>query len=505
LSARARSRRKTGPEHPFPSFPWKDLRRPLRDAERADVVRAVGSMLRFQRTLARWAPISSAPDATPFVSLYANGRLCGCYGSDEGQPAEQLARAFLRAAHDGRFAPVSASERADLVAQVSYVKRPRLLNPENADDAIEVGTDGVSLVRDGHPAVIVLPHVAREERLGPRELLDALLRKARADAGAWRQGGLYAFETEDIVVRRGARAEPAFAESTEAAARWLASLVGADGAIAFAIDPRRRRRFAHGEMHHGRSAIVVQALAAHGKRPALVTRARTRLERDIRSALGGAVIEGWSPDPERVASTLALAIRAGVPLVRELVDFIEANKGPETPWYAAQVVAALGPLAPRELWESCIADLDRHSFAPWTLIAADARGDRERRVRAARGVAHALRVGPPHRGGASVSVVPETALTAIAVEALALHPAPWARAASARGREFLRRMQLVDGRIPGALDPELARGAFVASPIIDILRGDVTGHALLAMRPARLSPASSPAAGSGQGSQRFLE
>ncbi len=102
------------------------------------------------------------------------------------------------------------------------------------------------------------------------------------------------------------------------------------------------------------------------------------------------------------------------------------------------------------------------------------------RARAARGVADALRVGPPHRGGASVSAIPETALTAIAVEALALHPAPWARAALARGREFLGRMQLAGGRIPGALDPELARGAFVASPVVDLLRGDVTGHALLA-------------------------
>jgi AMMECR1 domain-containing protein len=481
LSVQARSHRKTEPQHPFPSFPWKALRRPLRDAERAGIVRAVGRLLRFQRTLTRWPSVSSAPDATPFVSLYANGRLCGCYGSDEGQPAERLARAFLRAVHDGRFAPLSSSERGDLVAHVSYVSRPRLLNPENAAATIEVGTHGVALVRDGHPAVILLPHVACEERLGPRDLLDALLRKARTDADAWRQGGLYAFETVDIVVRCGPRAERAAVESADAAARWLASLVSADGAITFGVDPRRRRRFAFGEMHHGRGAIVVQALAAHGERPALVTRARVRLERDIRSALGGAVIEGWSSDPERVASTLALAIRAGVPVAGELLAFVGAKEGPKTPWYAAQVVAALGPLAPPALWESCLADLDRHPFAPWTLIAAHARGDLARRSRAARGVADAVRSGPPHRGGASVSVVPETALTAIAVEALALHPAPWARAASARGREFLHRRQLVDGRIPGALDPELVHGAFVASPIIDILRGDVTGHALLAL------------------------
>lgn len=481
MSVQTRARRRTEPSHPFPPFPWKALRRPLDETQRAGVARAVRGLLRFQRTLTRWPGPSSAPDATPFVALYANGRLCGCYGSDEGSPAERLARAFLRAVHDGRFGPVSAGERAELAAQVSYLKRPRLLNPENAAEVIEVGTHGVSLVRSGHPTAIVLPHVASAERLGPRELLDALLQKARTNADAWQDGALYAFETEDIVVRSEPHAE-APADGPEAAARWLASLVGPDGAITFAVDPRRRRKFAFGEMHHGRGAIVVQALAAHGGRARLVARARLRLERDIRSALGGAAVDGWSSEPERVASSLALAIRAGVPLVRELVELIgeDGSKAPRTPWYAAQVAAALGPHAPPLLLDVCLADLERHPFAPWTVIAAHARDDREGRARAARGVADALRAAPPHRGGASVSAIPETALTAIAVEALALHPAPWARAASARGQEFLRCMQLVGGRIPGALAPELARGAFMASPIIDLLRGDVTGHALLA-------------------------
>jgi hypothetical protein len=42
-------------------------------------------------------------------------------------------------------------------------------------------------------------------------------------------------------------------------------------------------------------------------------------------------------------------------------------------------------------------------------------------------------------------------------------------------------MQLVGGRITAALDPALAHGAFSASPSIDLLRCDITAHAVLAM------------------------
>jgi hypothetical protein len=77
--------------------------------------------------------------------------------------------------------------------------------------------------------------------------------------------------------------------------------------------------------------------------------------------------------------------------------------------------------------------------------------------------------------------VPETAVTGLAVEALARHTEPWARAAVARGRAFLARMQLLGPLIPAAMDPALSHGAFAASPSVDFLRCDVTAHALLAM------------------------
>jgi hypothetical protein len=80
--------------------------------------------------------------------------------------------------------------------------------------------------------------------------------------------------------------------------------------------------------------------------------------------------------------------------------------------------------------------------------------------------------------------VPEIALTAITVEALAplLATSAQTRAAVARARRFLERWQLRPGRVPAALDPTFAEGAFPLSPVVPFGRGDATAHALLALR-----------------------
>jgi AMMECR1 domain-containing protein len=469
---------------PFPPFPYTTLETPLRDTEREAVAAGVRELLRFQRTLSRWAPVRSAPDATPFVSLYAEGSLRGCFGCHEGGPAERLMRAFLRAQDDGRFGGVSPAQRAVLAAQVSYPRDARLMNPDTVEEEIEPGTHGIALVHDRAPAVLLLPHVARDEGVGTAGLLQALRRKAGLgdDLGG---GALYRFETEDVVVRpEGRRGRTPDGKPEDLAAAWLASLVAPDGRVTFAVDSRSRKRIETGAMAHGRAAVVVQALAAHGGWATPVTRARKRLATEIRAALGGASIEGWPSDPPAVAGTLALAVLAGVPVIEELAAFVG---GPareavaHTPWHAGQVVAALGARAPANLWEACVADLDRRPWAPWTAIAAAARGDRAVRARSARNLADALRTTPPHRGGAEGPPIPEVALTAVSVEALARHPASWARTAALRGRAFVASMQLVGPRLYAALDPALALGAVPASPVADLLRGDVTGHALLAL------------------------
>jgi hypothetical protein len=468
--------------HPFPAFPWKTLERPLREAECAELTRALRGLLRFQLRLGGLRVARALPNATPFVSLYASGRLCGCFGSDEGGPSERLTRAFLRAAHDPRFGGVSPVERGALVAQVSYPRRARLLNPETAADEIEVGTHGVALVGDRSRSALLLPHVARDQRAGVEGLLRAVARKAGLPEDGWRDGALYRFETQDWVVGpRAALARDHATTPAQAAAAWMASMVDADGAVTFAIDPRARRRFAVGEMHHARAAELVRALAMHGKRTAVFARARRRLERDIRAALEGNPVPGWSGHPERVVATLALAVRAGIPLHGELLSFARAHGVPRTPWHAAQAVAALGDAAPTAMWEICVTDLKEHPFAPWTLLAAVARGDQAVRARAAHGLAGCIREEPPHRGGATITAVPETALTAVAAEALSHCPESPARAAVARAREFLARTQLLAPRMYGALDRRMSYGAFAASPVSDVLRCDITAHALLAL------------------------
>jgi hypothetical protein len=151
------------------------------------------------------------------------------------------------------------------------------------------------------------------------------------------------------------------------------------------------------------------------------------------------------------------------------------------PWHAAQVVVALGPGAPGALLRACASDLARRPWAPWTAIAAARCGDARTLARAGAALADAIADSGPHAGGACVTPVPEIALTAITAEALALLDSSSSRSALARARAFLRRWQLLPGRISAALDPAMSVGAFPASPVADLLRGDITAHALLAL------------------------
>jgi hypothetical protein len=83
--------------------------------------------------------------------------------------------------------------------------------------------------------------------------------------------------------------------------------------------------------------------------------------------------------------------------------------------------------------------------------------------------------------------VPEVALTALVVEALEGLPDAAARAVVRRARSFLSTWQLLPGSVPAALEPSLAAGAFPLSPIaVDVLRCDVTAHAVLALGRGRL-------------------
>jgi AMMECR1 len=474
-------------EAPIPpacGLPWRALDGALSDAKREAVARLVRRLLQWQRTLGRWPVLRGAPDATPFVSLYAEGTLRGCFGSEEGGGGERLARAFLRALADPRFGGARPEERDALVAQVSYLRGVTPLRSIDAAlAAIEPGTHGVAVIRpDGIPAIL-LPSVARDRALSARGLLAALAHKAGLARDDLERGALFVFEADEIAARRGERTAGAVGSRVDLAADWLSRLVREDGFVHFGVDVRGRNVTKVGPMHHGRAAVVVRALAAHGGHARDVQRARAWLEREIRGALRGAGVEGWPAERERVAGTIALACLAGVPLGKELAAFVAGDDLGASPWHAGQVVTALGKGAPERVWRTCVAALEANpnGSAPWIATAAHARGEEGALDRAARGLEASIGRGRPHDGGARVTEVPELALTAVALEALAPLARPQARDAIARGRAFLARWQYVPGRVPAAIDPDLAQGAFPLSPIAPYARGDVTGHALLAL------------------------
>jgi hypothetical protein len=133
------------------------------------------------------------------------------------------------------------------------------------------------------------------------------------------------------------------------------------------------------------------------------------------------------------------------------------------------------------LLSACIACLRDESWAPWTLIAARTVGDGAVVRRVADVVAKSIRCEAPYAGGAGVTPIPETALTALAVEALAPLSSRTARDAVRRAKKFLLAAQFLGERIPISLEPRTAHGAFPLSCIFEGLRSDVTGHALLAI------------------------
>jgi hypothetical protein len=433
--------------------------------------------------------MASAPDATPFVSLYADGKLRGCFGSHEGESGERVARAFLRALEDARHGGVNEGERAALVAEVSYVRDvARVSSVDEARAQFAPGTHGIAIVRAGGSPTILLPSVARDGGLGARQTLEALARKAKVADADLASDALFLFEADTVVARRDTTTErPSARAPGSLATEWLSRLVREDGFVHFGVNPRTRAVDAVGLMHHARAAVVVRALAlARGGRAGDAARARAWLAADVKRALRGMHVEGWPAERERVAGTLALACLAGLPLARELLQFVGDDPLAASPWHAAQVVAALGPAAPAPLWMTCLTSLATKPWAPWTAIAAHARGDRATLERAAVVLASSVRAGAPHEGGVAETEIPELALTALTVEALAplVRSSAAARAAVLRGQRFLERWQFRPGHIPGALDPDRAEGAFPLSPVASYARGDVTAHALLALAVA---------------------
>jgi AMMECR1 domain-containing protein len=462
-------------------LPWKPLGRPLTASERARVANAARSLLGWQEHLRTWPRLVRLPDATPFVSLYASGRLVGCFGSTEGDPGERLGRAFTHALADPRYGGVHPQERQSLAMSVSYLRQPARRELDGIERTLELGTHGLAAVASVEAAALLLPAVAVDERFDAQTLVRVLAEKLALSGGELARAAVFTFETDTVVARRNERTARLDEDPVDIAARWLAAQVDSAGCVRFGVDARARVVHDHGDFMHGRAAVVIQALAAHGAYPAKVARARRWLLAEIRAALRGHRRSTWPADRAAAAGAVALAVLAGVALEKELVELAGAESLAQNPWHAAQVVAALGTLAPRSLFQACIANLDDEPWAPWTAIAANVLGDAAVARRVEDVLAASIRAEPPYRGAAQVTPIPEVALTAVAVEALARSRRSPARTACKRAASFLASLQLLSERIPAPLDPEMAKGAFPLSPIADDLRSDVTAHALLAL------------------------
>jgi AMMECR1 domain-containing protein len=466
-------------------FPLATLARPLTTDQRAAIRRYVRGLLRWNETLERWPRRVPIVDAAPFVALYAGGRLRGCVGASDGPPAERLARAFVLASGDLRFGGATSSERAGMAAQVVFLRHVRRIEADAVERELEVGTDGIALVDARDQAIVLLPSVARDGRLDTEGFVRAMADKSGLPRAEWPRAGVFLFRTEEVAVRSEPSRTRTRGSPLDLAAAHLATLVARSGAITFSIDPRTGAASSAGEMHHGRVAVALRALEEHGGHAAAVARARTRLACDVRAALRGKPVAAWPERPDVVAGTLAFVASCNIDVHRDLRAWAEAHPAiASNPWHAAQVVAALAHSAPSALWDACLRDLDARPWAPWTAIAAHARGDRSVLARCASIIEESIRSAPPHAGGcerttAPSRTVPETALTALVVEALS--PLGAARVARRRACEFLRRQQIT-GDPHASLVPDVSVGAFRGSPVLDLLRADITGHALLALR-----------------------
>ena len=461
-------------------FPLRALPAPLTAEQRACLRAALSDLLAWQRELVRWPELAELPDATPIVSLYLDGRLVGCSGTSEGEPRSRVARAFVQSLGDQRFGGMPEDARGRLVAQVSYVHSPRRLTPSDAAEHIEVGTHGMLLVAPDAQGSL-LPDVAREHGLDAEAFLDALAHKAGLSRESWPQAGVFVFETERVVVRLGEN-PPELGDPIEAAARWLAARVS-DAGVTFGFDAANGEGIAEPPMLHGRVAILVRALFSQRAARGTAVRAKRWLERELARGLAG---DRSVPLPDSLpllAGTLALASLAGVDCDDKLAELSRAPELRAAPWYAAEVVTALGRRAPDDLYAACVAALDDDAFAPWTLSAARARADEAVIARAAAGLAGCVRRRAPHLGGVGPRV-PETARTAAVVEALApVARTPDEHAAVTLARQFLLRQQLSGASYAMTPDPAWVSGAFPISPIVHFLQIDVTAHALLALAP----------------------
>lgn len=450
--------------------PLSMLARALRDDERRAIARRFTAAFRSRG--------ACELPATAFVSLYERGRVIGCVGHADVRAALAAARV------DPRFGGAREAGGATTV-QLSLLVRGRVLPPAEIASAIELGVEGmVALDEAGAIRAVLLPDVAADTQRDGEAMLRALAEKAglpSVDA----LSRVMLVGRERFVVRPGVAIRATRASVVDLAARWLADRVDADGAVAHGIDARSGRVHRTGPFHLGRAAVLLEALHAHDGHRAVVRRGRAWLARALDDAFARDG-EGLPKPPAERAATLALAVRAGIDARATLLALARASAPAiaEVPWHAAQIVTALGGDTPPAIVSAALSPIDGDTWAPWSVLAADALGDVRRAARGRARLARAVPSSGPHRGGVRGRAVPEVALTALVLEVLARSAKHVAAARRALG--FLEAQAFARERdVPAALDPAHALGAFPLAPHADFLRADATAHALLALLAAR--------------------
>ena len=133
-----------------------------------------------------------------FVTLTRRGQLRGCLGTLTCtlSLAEEVARCAASAAReDPRFAPVCASELAELHVEVSVLGPLEAIDPRDPDTIVP-GRHGL-VVEQGRRRGVLLPQVAVEWRWTSEQFLAHTCRKAGLPSDAWRRGAIvYRFEAE---------------------------------------------------------------------------------------------------------------------------------------------------------------------------------------------------------------------------------------------------------------------------------------------------------------------
>lgn len=146
--------------------------------------RAVETFVRSGDTIAPPADLFLPHQLGAFVTLKEHGELRGCIGNmaaAEELPRTIIAMAIAAAAHDPRFAPVTAAELGALEYEISVLTPfARIHDPKTE---VRVGRDGL-LLRLGGRSGVFLPQVPVEQGWDLAAYLQNLCRKAGLPASA---------------------------------------------------------------------------------------------------------------------------------------------------------------------------------------------------------------------------------------------------------------------------------------------------------------------------------